>query len=141
MHIRWKCLALCCMLFLAIWILLPSKSEEIIYDNERKIVESAAAVSAAKWVLGEDHPLSIIKRDCGDLCNTTRKGFPGPYFEYVTAPVNCKALFKNEYIDRNHGLPSAPKQIPIELLDEFTMQKRVPVQYKYFDELKFDKRN
>jgi hypothetical protein len=37
-------------------------------------------------------PLEVIRRDCGELCNTSRDGSPGPYFNHVTAQVNCQAL-------------------------------------------------
>lgn len=135
---RYKYLGLLCALLLVVWMILPQKTEEVIvYDIDQRKTSSATRVSAAQWVLAEDHPLTKIKRDCGELCDTSRKGYPGPYFDHVEAPVNCKALFQNEYIDRNHGLPKAPTKIPDELLDEFTMQKRIPVQYKYYDQQYF----
>jgi hypothetical protein len=42
-------------------------------------------------------PLEVILRDCGELCNTSRDGSPGPYFNHVTAEVNCPALFKKRF--------------------------------------------
>jgi hypothetical protein len=31
-------------------------------------------------------PLEVIRRDCGELCNTSRDGSPGPYFNLVKVP-------------------------------------------------------
>ncbi|XP_062590638.1 uncharacterized protein LOC134252232 isoform X1 [Saccostrea cucullata] len=77
--------------------------------------------------------IEIIRRDCGQLCNTSRPGSPGPYFNHVTAPVNCEAIFKNTYIDKGHGLKEAPRYIPNKLLKDFTMNFQLPVSEWYFD--------
>ena len=76
-----------------------------------------------------------IRRDCGELCDTSRPGRPGPYFQHVTSSVNCKALFMNPYIDLgrfNHSQP-APKNIPQELLNYYTMNGRINISPYYFD--------
>ena len=43
----------------------------------------------------------------------------------MTAPVDCLALFKNDYIELGHGKPRAPKGIPPELKDEYTKGGRI----------------
>ena len=48
--------------------------------------------------------LNAILRDCGQLCDTSRKGPPGPYFDHVTAPFDCMALFKNVAIECNGSI-------------------------------------
>lgn len=78
--------------------------------------------------------ISLIKKACGDLCNTSRKGFHGPFFNHINATVNCNALFKDDYYDKEHGDLHAPKTIPEELLRDFTMEYQIPVSYKYFDQ-------
>jgi hypothetical protein len=47
--------------------------------------------------------------------------------------VNRQALFKNESIDRTHGLQHAPKVIPKHLMSAFTMNGRLKVYEWYFD--------
>lgn len=79
--------------------------------------------------------LELIRQDCGMLCNTSQKGMPGPYFDHITAPVDCLALFKNDHIDNGHGLERAPWKIPKELLSDFTMNFRIPVSEWYFSEI------
>ncbi|XP_062613058.1 uncharacterized protein LOC134274836 isoform X4 [Saccostrea cucullata] len=74
-----------------------------------------------------------IRRDCGQLCNTSRPGTPGPYFNHVTAPINCEAIFKNEFIDKGHGLKVAPRKIPDRLLKDYTMNFQLPVTEWYFN--------
>ena len=77
--------------------------------------------------------LKSIRQDCGDLCNTSRKGSPGPYFDHINATINCNAILRNEYVDRGHGLPRAPKTMPEELRNEFSMNNRVPLKSWYFN--------
>ncbi|XP_063422058.1 uncharacterized protein LOC134706757 [Mytilus trossulus] len=78
--------------------------------------------------------IPVILRDCGQLCNTSRHGLPGPYFDHIKAPIDCTALFKNDYIDRGHGLKVAPRNIPKELLNDYTMNGRVRVSNYYFNQ-------
>ena len=80
-----------------------------------------------------------IRKDCRDLCETNAIGVPGPYFDQITVPIDCDALFKNEYIDRGHGLSIAPKTIPKHLQTDFTMNNRLKVSSWYFDEAYFGK--
>ena len=77
--------------------------------------------------------LEKIWKDCGELCNTSRDGLSGPCFNHIKANVQCKKLFENEDFDRGHGEVHAPKTIPKELLQEFTMNGRVKIQKLYYD--------
>jgi hypothetical protein len=79
------------------------------------------------------NPIEAIRQDCGQLCDTSRVGSTGPFFNHVHADINCDLIFRNPFIDRSHGLPHAPRTIPQELLKEFTMNNRLPVQKYYFD--------
>ena len=79
------------------------------------------------------NPIEAIRQDCGQLCNTSRKGSTGPFFNHVHAYINCDAIFRNPFIDRSHGLPKAPRKIPQELLKDFTMNNRLPVRQHYVD--------
>lgn len=79
-------------------------------------------------------PISSIKKACGELCDTTRKGRPGPYFDQVTADINCKAIYLNKHIDRGHGLQHAPKNIPKDLIQEYTMHGKIRLTHYYFDQ-------
>lgn len=85
-------------------------------------------------------PIEKIRRDCGELCNTNRPGTPGIWFEHVSAKIKCDAIFKNPFIDREHGMENAPKEIPKVLWHEYTMNNRLPVYEYYFDEHSLGKR-
>ena len=74
-----------------------------------------------------------IKQDCGELCNTSQKGTPGPFFDHMKSPVNCKALYINPYIDMGHNLTHAPKSIPKELLKYYNMDGRISISSWYLD--------
>ncbi|CAC5400603.1 unnamed protein product [Mytilus coruscus] len=78
--------------------------------------------------------VEYIRKDCGELCETNAMGVPGPYFDQITVPIDCQALFKNEHIDRGHGLSIAPKTIPKHLHMDFTMNNRLKVSSWYFNE-------
>ena len=78
--------------------------------------------------------INSIRNSCGALCDTSRPGTSGPYFNHVTAPVDCEAIYKNPYIDEGHNLKEAPRKIPKELWDEFTMNNKLPVMAWYFDQ-------
>ncbi|CAG2256969.1 unnamed protein product [Mytilus edulis] len=71
---------------------------------------------------------------CGELCDTTRKGTPGKFFDKITAIINCEALFKNEYVDSSHGLVHAPRKIPSILLNDYTMNGKMKVHTAYFNQ-------
>ena len=77
--------------------------------------------------------LENIWQDCGELCNTSRGGLSGPYFIHIKVTIQCNKLFRNEDFDRGHGEAHAPKEIPKELLQEFTMNGRLKIQKLYFD--------
>jgi hypothetical protein len=72
------------------------------------ILSDIYVISANDKLPAPIQPLEVIRRDCGELCNTSRDGSPGPYFNHVTAQVNCPALFKNAFIDRSVTISLAP---------------------------------
>ena len=78
--------------------------------------------------------INSIRESCGALCNTSRPGSSGPYFNHVTAPVDCKAIYSNPYIDEGHKFKAASRKIPKELWDEYTMNNRVHVMNMYVDQ-------
>ena len=53
----------------------------------------------------------------------------------MTAPIDCLALFKNDYIDLGHGKPRAPKAMPPELKDEYTMGGRIQLIKAYYSDI------
>jgi hypothetical protein len=77
--------------------------------------------------------IESIRSDCGELCEVVALGEPGPYFDHIKVPIDCPALFKNEYIDRSHKFPNALHKIPRQLYNDFTMNKRLDVTLWYFD--------
>jgi hypothetical protein len=86
-------------------------------------------------VLTEMEKIRSIRQSCGPLCDTSRPGTRGPYFNHVTAPINCKSIFQNPYIDEGHTFKVPPKEIPKELRDDYTMGNRVSVSPWYFNQI------
>ncbi|XP_048778787.1 uncharacterized protein LOC125682335 [Ostrea edulis] len=86
-------------------------------------------------MLTELGKIKSIRASCGTLCDTSRPGTPGPYFNHVTAPINCKAIYRNPYIDEGHTFKVPPKEIPPELWNDFTMGNRLTVSAWYFNQI------
>ncbi|XP_063428165.1 uncharacterized protein LOC134711455 [Mytilus trossulus] len=114
------------------WILIPNKILKSWNDKTRNIIGTQHNVEVLLHVPPTNY-LEVIRSDCGLLCNTSRKGSPGPYFDHINADIDCYALFRNAYIDLGHELSHAPKSIPKNLMVEYTMNNRIPVTYWYFD--------
>ena len=101
--------------------------------NRYNEIENASKTT--EQFLKNQDPLESIRRDCGMLCDLSIEGVPGPYFDHIKVPVNCRALFQNDYIDQGHGLRVAPKEIPKHLFNEFTMNRRINNTPWYFNEV------
>ena len=78
--------------------------------------------------------LESIKKSCGDICDQTIKGQPGPFFDHIKKSVNCEALFSNPEIDILSDFPHPPKRIPKWLLSDYNYGGRVEVTRNYLDE-------
>ncbi|XP_052070551.1 uncharacterized protein LOC127709189 [Mytilus californianus] len=102
------------------------------------------SMTKRKWV-GNNENLKFSKRTyideinnvrniCGDLCNTSRVGHPGIFFDRITANINCKALFSNAYVDSTHGFHQAPRNIPSVFQEDFTMGGKIRVHKSYFNQ-------
>lgn len=79
--------------------------------------------------------MEIVKGFCGQVCDTTLKGQPGKYFDELKKDINCPVLFKTAELDYNSDFKEPPMRIPKWLLNEFTYQGRVEVDYReYFDD-------
>ena len=78
--------------------------------------------------------LDNILQDCGELCDTSRDGIVGAYFNQIHANIQCTSLFRNKDIDRGHGEAHAPEYIPDELWEDFTMNGRVKVKDFYLNQ-------
>ena len=59
----------------------------------------------------------------------------GPYFDHMTAPVDCLTLFANDYIDLGYGKSRAPNGIPPEPQDEYTMGGRIQLIKAYYSDI------
>ena len=81
----------------------------------------------------EFQKINSIRNSCGQLCDTSRTGTSGPFFDHVTAPIDCKSIYNNPYIDEGHSGP-APKTIPKEFWNEYTMENRVTIRGCYFNQ-------
>ncbi|XP_063405619.1 uncharacterized protein LOC134689576 [Mytilus trossulus] len=95
---------------------------------------TASSIMSTAYISSLLISIESIRKDCGQLCDTTRTGLPGPFFDHILANVNCTSLFENKYIDNGHGLSQAPGQIPTELMNDFTMNGRIPLKKFYLNQ-------
>ncbi len=57
------------------------------------------------------------------MCDTTKTGPPGKFFDAIEKSVDCNALFENhEAIDAPSKFPTPPAKMPKHLREEFTYQ-------------------
>ncbi|CAG2206521.1 unnamed protein product [Mytilus edulis] len=113
---------------------MQGKNAREYYTLKASIYEKADTKTKTQPLQETLDAVAFIGMDCGKLCETNVKGIPGPYFDHITVPIDCQALFKNEYIDRGHGLSHAPKTIPKDLHMDFTMNNRLKVSSWYFND-------
>ena len=68
---------------------------------------------------------------CGALCDDTIIGAPGPFFNFVQKPVDCRALFSNTDNDAPSPRWPPPKGMPAVMKDDFTMHGQAEIMYQY----------
>jgi len=108
----------------------------IIWNTNNEILQSEMIYNEC-GALCDSNPgfnkvaIDSILESCGELCDTTRTGSPGIYFDHIRASINGKALFNNCFIDSSHNLVHAPRHIPNELWNYYTMDNRLKV-YRYY---------
>ena len=110
------------------------KSRELIEERYTSPISSTKTADGKKSFSKKFQYLERIWRDCGELCDTTRDGIGGPFFNHTRANIQCDRLFSNEDIDKGHGEAHAPNNIPEELWEEFTMNGRIQVREYYMDQ-------
>eukprot|EP00457_Paulinella_chromatophora_P007290 gb/GEZN01007313.1/.p1 GENE.gb/GEZN01007313.1/~~gb/GEZN01007313.1/.p1 ORF type:complete len:390 (-),score=34.02 gb/GEZN01007313.1/:327-1496(-) len=83
-----------------------------------------------------DPILEAIYTSCGPLCDTSRPGIHSLFFDEVTAPTDCPAIFKNEHVDDGRRFAGpALQHIPPQWMGNFTMGGRLPVVPLHFDQV------
>ena len=87
--------------------------------------------------------LRAVLRVCGALCDTTRETVEGPFmtgtdaglhFRVSRADVPCRGLYSTKEVDTGRETASAPKKIPKELTEYFTMNGKVQLVEQYHDQ-------
>jgi hypothetical protein len=61
---------------------------------------------------------------CGDLCDTSKRGLNGLFFDEISAHVDCQSIF-DDLMDAPREQRYAPKYLPLEFIDDFSMNGRV----------------
>ncbi|VDI43624.1 Hypothetical predicted protein [Mytilus galloprovincialis] len=120
-------------LFVILFSLTRLRTIENNVERTKPITEKRTfkSISYYSTYLEDIHKTRLV---CGQLCNTSRKGNPGIFFDKITAIINCEALFQNEYVDSSHGLEHAPRKIPSTLLNDYTMNGLIKVHAAYFNQ-------
>lgn len=78
--------------------------------------------------------IKMIKKDCGDLCDTTKKIEPGEFIGSVTAKVDCPGLFESPHIQHGGDLPPQSwQQLPEQLRDLYKYGGRVKITPTFYN--------
>ena len=86
---------------LIVWILSSFSILNTSRNRNDEVVKTTTMTDnqrTPKPLMVKGKKLNAILRDGGQLCDTSRKGSAVPYFDHVTAPINCMALFKIHYV-------------------------------------------
>ena len=85
---------------------------------------------------GEFSYLTKLSQVCGDLCRVHAGDFSdGVFFRQRSVDVDCHAIFSDSvFIARGHGRAEPPRDIPVSLLDDFTLDGVIPVTRRYFNQ-------
>ena len=91
--------------------------------------------------------LLLLKEDCGEVCDTSdRFKQPGKYFDIIKKEFECDFLFESnlevprivdEQFDEEFQQPLRAWQIPPEILEMYTYDKRVPIALNHMDDSKW----
>jgi len=78
---------------------------------------------------------------CGDLCTVEGGMFrESLQFDKRTVSVDCSAIFSDEvFIMRGHGQENSPRELPHNYVQDFTMNGKIPVRARYFDQMYLSK--
>jgi len=68
--------------------------------------------------------IAKVRELCGELCNTLRTGTSGLYFDEISSHVTCSNIF-DDIMDAPREQLSAPTYLPVEFIDDFSMNGRV----------------
>lgn len=80
--------------------------------------------------------LKELSRVCGDLCRVHAGNFSdGLFFRQRFVNVDCRAIFSDSvFITRGHSRLEPPRDIPVSLLGNFTLDGVIPVTKRYFNQ-------
>ena len=78
-----------------------------------------------------------LAKACGKLCELDEGIFSASlFFDHRLVPVDCEIIFGDDvFIQQGHGRAEAPRIIPAELIEAYTMNQRVPITNIYSDEV------
>ena len=68
--------------------------------------------------------INKVRALCGELCDTSRTGKKGLFFDEISSHVTCSNLF-DDIMDASREQLSAPIYLPAEFIDDFSMNGRV----------------
>ena len=89
--------------------------------------------------------IQSIKEDCGEVCDTSEKikVTPGSIFDLVKKQIKCDSLFSSKHIDALDDATffTAPRKqdIPENILELFTYNRRISVYDHYFNQAHFSR--
>ena len=125
----WRELSIFLMILLALSVLTSYTG----YLHDRSASSNIKYVPRVPAILNDFYTevRSKVLEGCGELCDHRILGKPGPFFNFVSKPVDCFALYNNTHSDAPATLWPPPEGIPEVMLNDFTMDNHIQVEYRY----------
>ena len=115
-----------------------------LWDTHAAHAAQALQARLSRCKENTEHPLtSMLTSDiatavhgCGALCQQDGGTMsPSKFFPERTVHVNCAAIFSDAvFLNKGHGLSSAPHSIPANWVDEFTLNGKSELEQWYMDQ-------
>ena len=105
----------------------------------RFLILTFVSVNANKnWIqsLTDRQRIKLIKEDCGDVCDTTKPGRKGFYFDVIDKDIDCESLFASPMMELSAGYskPLMLEELPKEIRYQYSYNGRVELVEHYLND-------
>ena len=112
-------------------VLKNRKSEKVFEAKNNKLVEFDRLTKQEKT-----SQYNSILRECGALCDIAVKQIKGKFFNKRSVVSDCDSLFSETlFSSKGHGQEKAPKKIPSDMLQGYTLNGAIPTKNWYFNQV------
>ena len=112
-------------------VLKNRKSGKVFEAKNNKLVEFDRLTKQEKT-----SQYNSILRECGALCDIAVKQIKGKFFNKRSVVSDCDSLFSETlFSSKGHGQEKAPKKIPSDMVQGYTLNGAIPTKNWYFNQV------